>query len=130
MEFWPSEASSSIARETTSSAEIAVKLETLTGTYIGFLRTLSAQGHVLINGYLWKSREALALVKRAAGDDAWLAASDGHDRFDALPLLVATDGAVAAFGRDVRRLRPNILIGAWMASPSATVRARSCTSAA
>jgi uncharacterized protein YcbX len=28
-----------------------------------------------------------------------------------LPLLVATDGAVAAFGRDVRRLRPNILIG-------------------
>ena len=33
-----------------------------------------------------------------------------HDRFDVL-LLVATDGAVAAFGRDVRRLRPNILIG-------------------
>jgi uncharacterized protein YcbX len=28
-----------------------------------------------------------------------------------LPLLVATDGAVAAFGRDVRRLRPNLLIG-------------------
>ena len=28
-----------------------------------------------------------------------------------LPLLVATDGAVAAFGRDVRRLRPNVLIG-------------------
>jgi uncharacterized protein YcbX len=26
-------------------------------------------------------------------------------------LLVATDGAVAEFGRDVRRLRPNILIG-------------------
>lgn len=28
-----------------------------------------------------------------------------------LPLLVATDGAIAAFGRDVRRLRPNIVIG-------------------
>lgn len=28
-----------------------------------------------------------------------------------LPLLVATDGAVEAFGRDVRRLRPNLLIG-------------------
>ena len=27
-----------------------------------------------------------------------------------LPLLVATDGAVAQFGRDIRRLRPNILI--------------------
>ena len=33
------------------------------------------------------------------------------ERFDILPLLVATDGAVAMFGRDVRRLRPNILIG-------------------
>ncbi len=32
------------------------------------------------------------------------------DRFDILPLLVATDGAVAAFGRDIRRLRPNIVI--------------------
>ena len=31
--------------------------------------------------------------------------------FDVLPLLIATDGAVQAFGRDVRRLRPNILIG-------------------
>ena len=51
------------------------------------------------------------LVKRAAGADAWLEASEGLDRFDILPLLVATDGAVAAFGRDVRRLRPNILIG-------------------
>jgi uncharacterized protein len=28
-----------------------------------------------------------------------------------LPLLVATDGAVTAFGRDVRRLRPNLIIG-------------------
>ncbi len=55
--------------------------------------------------------EALALVKRAAGEDAWLEASDGLERFDVLPLLVATDGAVAAFGRDIRRLRPNILIG-------------------
>ena len=52
-----------------------------------------------------------ALVKRAAGADAWLEAYEGLDRFDILPLLVATDGAVAAFGRDVRRLRPNILIG-------------------
>lgn len=33
------------------------------------------------------------------------------ERFDILPLLVATDGAVEEFGRDVRRLRPNILVG-------------------
>ena len=36
---------------------------------------------------------------------------DGPERFDILPLLVATDGAIAAFGRDGRRLRPNIVIG-------------------
>ena len=59
----------------------------------------------------WESAEAIALVKRAAGDDTWLEAADEQQRFDVLPLLVATDGAVAAFGRDVRRLRPNILIG-------------------
>ena len=49
--------------------------------------------------------------RAAAGDDAELAAFDGLARFDILPLLVATDGAVAEFGRDVRRLRPNIVIG-------------------
>jgi uncharacterized protein len=32
-------------------------------------------------------------------------------RFDVLPLLVATDGAIAAFGRDARRLRPNLILG-------------------
>lgn len=78
---------------------------------LGLHGTLNAEGLVLINGVPWKSPEALALVKQAAGDDAWLEASGVHDRFDVLPLLVATDGAVAAFGRDVRRLRPNILIG-------------------
>ena len=51
------------------------------------------------------------MVREAAGDDAELVAYDGIDRFDVLPLLVATDGAVAEFGRDVRRLRPNIVIG-------------------
>lgn len=78
---------------------------------LGLRGTWSPEGHALVDGHPWESPEALALVKRAAGDDAWLEASDEHDRFDVLPLLVATDGAVAAFGRDVRRLRPNILIG-------------------
>ena len=31
--------------------------------------------------------------------------------FDILPLLVATDGAIEAFGHDRRRLRPNLVIG-------------------
>ena len=78
---------------------------------LGLHGTLSEQGHALIDGHPWESQEALALVQHAAGDDAWLEASDVRERFDVLPLLVATDGAVAAFGHDVRRLRPNILIG-------------------
>jgi uncharacterized protein YcbX len=78
---------------------------------LGLRGTLDARGRALINGHPWDSNEALALVKEAAGDDAWLEASHETNRFDILPLLVATDGAVASFGRDVRRLRPNILIG-------------------
>lgn len=78
---------------------------------LGLRGTLDAQGRPLVNGHAWSSPAALALVKEAAGDDAWLEAYEGLERFDVLPLLVATDGAVAAFGRDIRRLRPNILIG-------------------
>jgi hypothetical protein len=78
---------------------------------LGLRGTLGTAGRPLINGHAWDSADALALVKAAAGADAWLEAYDGLDRFDILPLLVATDGAVAAFGRDVRRLRPNIVIG-------------------
>lgn len=78
---------------------------------LGLHGTLSPDGQALIDGHPWDSKEALALVKNAAGADAWLELSDEMERFDVLPLLVATDGAVAAFGRDVRRLRPNILIG-------------------
>lgn len=77
---------------------------------LGLRGTLDADGTARINGLPWNSPEALSLVKTAAGSDAWLEAWDGLDRFDILPLLVATDGAVAAFGRDVRRLRPNIVI--------------------
>jgi uncharacterized protein YcbX len=78
---------------------------------LGLVGTLGRDARPRINGHPWDSPEALALVKNAAGDDAWLEAHDGLERFDILPLLVATDGAVAQFGRDIRRLRPNIHIG-------------------
>lgn len=77
---------------------------------LGLRGTLDIEGHAQINDLPWNSPEALALIKSAAGRDAWLEPWEGLDRFDILPLLVATDGAVAAFGRDVRRLRPNIVI--------------------
>ena len=51
------------------------------------------------------------LVEAAVGPGARLKRFDGPERFDILPLLVCTDGAVSMFGRDVRRLRPNLMIG-------------------
>ena len=78
---------------------------------LGLRGTLGSDGRPRINDHPWDSPEALILIKNAAGDDAWLEAYEGLERFDIFPLLVATDGAVAAFGRDVRRLRPNLLIG-------------------
>jgi uncharacterized protein YcbX len=78
---------------------------------LGLRGTLAPSGAPLVDGHSWDSDAAADLVRAAAGRDAWLAAYDGPERFDVLPLLVATDGAVTAFGRDVRRLRPNILIG-------------------
>ncbi len=77
---------------------------------LGLHATLGDDHSPLVDGLPWTSPEVLARVRAAAGDDAFLAAYDGPERFDVLPLLVATDGAVAAFGRDVRRLRPNIVI--------------------
>lgn len=78
---------------------------------LGLHATTGADGRPLINGLDWESGEALALVRGVAGADAELEAYDGLERFDILPLLVATDGAVAEFGRDIRRLRPNVLVG-------------------
>ena len=77
---------------------------------LGLHATLGAGGEPLIDGHPWASSAALDLVRAVAGPDAELTRSDAGGRFDILPLLVATDGAVTAFGRDVRRLRPNILI--------------------
>jgi uncharacterized protein YcbX len=50
-------------------------------------------------------------LRAAAGEDARIVRAAGHERFDILPLLVATDGAVRTAGLDVRRLRPNLVIG-------------------
>jgi uncharacterized protein YcbX len=78
---------------------------------LGLHGTIGPGGEPLINGHPWQSARALALVRDAAGDDAWLERADEEDRFDVLPLLVATDGAITAFGRDGRRLRPNLVVG-------------------
>ena len=73
--------------------------------------TLGPDGEPLVDGRPWKSPEVAAEVADIAGAGAKLVRFDGAERFDVLPLLVATDGAIAAFGYDSRRLRPNIIIG-------------------
>lgn len=78
---------------------------------LGLHAAVGVDGAPTVNGLPWTDPQVLELVREAAGPDAWLEAFAGPERFDVLPLLVATDGAVQAFGRDVRRLRPNILIG-------------------
>ena len=78
---------------------------------LGLRGTLGADGQALISGHPWNSEEALALVRNAVGPGAELFYHEGPARFDILPLLVATDGAIVAFGHDFRRLRPNIVVG-------------------
>ncbi len=79
--------------------------------FLGHKGTLSADGEPLIDGRSWSSPKVAAEVVDIAGPGAKLVRYDGAERFDVLPLLVATDGAIAAFGHDRRRLRPNIVIG-------------------
>src|SRR5439155_19260691 len=54
--------------------------------------------------------EVAKAIETIAGRGARLARDDGPHRFDVLPLLVATDGAIDALGLDRRRFRPNILV--------------------
>lgn len=79
--------------------------------FLGHKGTLGPDGEPLVDGRPWNSPEVSAKVVDIAGPGAKLVRYDGAERFDVLPLLVATDGAIAAFGHDHRRLRPNLVIG-------------------
>jgi hypothetical protein len=68
-------------------------------------------GNATIDGIPWDDPAALELVQKTVGEPAELCNVPGTERFDVLPLLVATDGAIYAIGLDRRRFRPNILIG-------------------
>jgi len=70
---------------------------------LGHRATLSASGEPLVDGRPWDSAEVARDVRAAAGAGARLERADVADRFDVLPLLVATDGAIEAFGHDGRR---------------------------
>jgi uncharacterized protein YcbX len=78
---------------------------------LGLKGTIGVDGVARVSGHVWNSSEALALVRAAVGRDVELFQCKGPERFDVLPLLVATDGAIAVFGHDGRRLRANLVIG-------------------
>ena len=79
---------------------------------LGIHAGLDGHGEILVNGRRWHHPAAAEAVRRSAGDEhAELVRARGGHRFDDTPLLVATDGAIAALGEDGRRLRPNIVIG-------------------
>jgi len=78
---------------------------------LGHHATLNASGEPVVGGLLWSRPEVRDDIVRIVGPGARLVHDDSSDRFDVLPLLVATDGAITAFGHDGRRLRPNIVIG-------------------
>jgi uncharacterized protein len=79
--------------------------------FLGHTGAIGADGAVRVDGRPWDSPDVAAAVIAIAGPGARLVRDDGPARFDVLPLLVATDGAIAAFGYDRRRLRPNIIVG-------------------
>jgi uncharacterized protein YcbX len=78
---------------------------------LGHRGTLGTDGEPRVDGWPWTSPEAAVLITAAAGPDVRLERFTGEERFDVLPLLVATDGAIAALAVDGRRLRPNVVVG-------------------
>jgi len=79
---------------------------------LGHRATLGPDGEPLVDGRPWRAASVAADVERAAGAGARLELSDEVQlRYDILPLLVATDGAIDSLGLDRRRFRPNLLIG-------------------
>jgi uncharacterized protein len=78
---------------------------------LGHRGALGTDGEPLVDGRPWQGREVAFEIEDIVGPGARLVRYDGLQRFDVLPLLIATDGAIAAFGHDRRRLRPNIIIG-------------------
>lgn len=78
---------------------------------LGFHGTLDSSGDPSINSVHWTDPTVLPQIVAIVGPGARLVHDTSGHRFDVLPLLVATDGAIKEFGHDGRRLRPNVIIG-------------------
>jgi uncharacterized protein len=77
---------------------------------VGVTAEIGADGEPLIDGEPWHSPGAAARVHDLVGHEGRLIRTDEGKRFDAAPILVCTDGALAAHGADRRRFRPNVVV--------------------
>jgi uncharacterized protein YcbX len=79
---------------------------------LGLQGGLDADGEPTVDGVRWNDPAALAAVRAVTAPDAELVRYDGAgpQRFDVLPISLATDGAIAAVGVDRRRFRANIYL--------------------
>ncbi len=88
---------------------------------LGHRARIGADGAILVDERPWGDAAVAADVERAAGAGARLVQAElVEERFDILPLLVMTDGAIAtiseaslaagAVAPDRRRFRPNLLL--------------------
>ncbi|UJA19202.1 MOSC domain-containing protein [Thermoleophilia bacterium SCSIO 60948] len=77
---------------------------------LGVQTSLTTDGDVLVDGHAWDSADAAAIAEDLAGEGANFEAADGGHLWDDTPLLLTTDGAVAAVrdGLDPLRFRANI----------------------
>jgi uncharacterized protein len=78
--------------------------------------TTGPDGRPHVDGHPWNSPQAAGLIRAAAGPDARLRHHAGVERFDVLPLLIATDAEIDRLGHDGRRLRPNLVIAGTRAA--------------
>ena len=78
---------------------------------LGHHASIGPDGEPWVDGRPWTAPEVASAVEKAAGPGCYLVKESALRRFDVLPLLIATDGAIEALGHDGRRLRPNLVIG-------------------
>jgi uncharacterized protein len=77
---------------------------------VGVEAGVGDDGEALIEGEAWSSDLSGARIRAVAGEEARLVATRSGPRFDSAPILVCTDGALAALGEDRRRFRPNVVV--------------------
>src|SRR5260370_7986161 len=92
--------------------------------FLGLRGQINGTGTPTVNGLRWDSPEAQRLVDEAAGEPTQLLRVPGPERFDVLPLLVATDGAAQYLKIDRRRLRANIVVPGVAGLPGRAVPGR------